>query len=65
MGHFPIANGTSRCGSVISENDDLPGINSENDELGSSIFSLPNVQVSLLVLSTTFNLTLSQTNVFI
>jgi hypothetical protein len=45
MGHFPAATGSSRCGSVISENDDLPGLNAELDELSTYIFSLPNVQV--------------------
>ncbi len=45
LGHFPMSNGSSKCGSLVSENDDLPGLNSELDELSTYIFSLPNVQV--------------------
>ncbi|XP_035704350.1 ral GTPase-activating protein subunit alpha-1 isoform X3 [Folsomia candida] len=48
LGHFPMANGSSKCGSVVSENDDLPGLNSELDELSTYIFSLPNVQMFAL-----------------
>ncbi len=45
IGHFPMSNGAARCGSIVSENDDLPGLTSELDELNSYVFSLPNLQV--------------------
>ncbi|CAL8089966.1 unnamed protein product [Orchesella dallaii] len=48
VGHFPMANGAARCGSIVSENDDLPGLTSELDELNAYVFSLPNIQLFAL-----------------
>lgn len=47
IGHFPMSSGAARCGSIVSENDDLPGLTSDLDELNSYVFSLPNIQVKL------------------
>ena len=45
VGHFPMSSGAARCGSIVSENDDLPGLTTELDELNSYVFSLPNIQL--------------------
>ena len=45
MGHYPLGAGPSRVDSLISEHEDNPDV--EADELSSSIFNAPNVQVRL------------------
>ena len=43
MGHYPLCAGPSRVDSSISEHEDNPNVDA--DDLSSSIFSAPNVQV--------------------
>lgn len=44
LAHFPMAIGAARLSSLVSEHDDVPNICS--DDLSSSIFSSPNIQVN-------------------
>ncbi|XP_030754501.1 probable Rho GTPase-activating protein CG5521 [Sitophilus oryzae] len=46
LGHFPMAIGAARLSSLVAENDDVPNISS--DDLSSSIFSVPNIQLFIL-----------------
>ncbi|KAG5874291.1 hypothetical protein JTB14_005721 [Gonioctena quinquepunctata] len=46
LGHFPMAIGAARLSSLVVEHDDVPNLTS--DELSSSIFSAPNIQLYIL-----------------
>ncbi|XP_074027407.1 probable Rho GTPase-activating protein CG5521 isoform X2 [Leptinotarsa decemlineata] len=46
LGHFPMAIGAARLSSLVAEHDDVPNLTS--DELSSSIFSAPNIQMFIL-----------------
>lgn len=46
LGHFPMAIGAARLSSLVVEHDDVPNLMA--DELSSSIFSAPNIQVSFV-----------------
>lgn len=43
LGHFPMAIGAARLSSLVVEHDDVPNLSS--DDLSTSIFSAPNIQV--------------------
>lgn len=43
LGHFPMAIGAARLSSLVAEHDDVPNLSS--DELSTSIFMAPNIQV--------------------
>lgn len=49
LGHFPLAIGAARLSSLVVEHDDVPNLMS--DELSSSIFSAPNIQLLMLTSS--------------
>lgn len=44
LSHFPMAIGAARLSSLVVEQDDVPNLAS--DDLNSSIFTAPNIQVS-------------------
>ncbi|CAB0040590.1 unnamed protein product [Trichogramma brassicae] len=46
LGHFPMGIGAARLSSLVVELDDVPNI--EGDELSSSIFNAPNIQLLML-----------------
>lgn len=49
LGHFPLAIGAARLSSLVVEHDDVPNLMS--DELSSTIFSAPNIQLLMLTSS--------------
>lgn len=49
LGHFPLAIGAARLSSLVVEHDDVPNLTS--DELSSSIFAAPNIQLLMLTSS--------------
>lgn len=45
LDHFPMAIGAARLSSLVAEQDDVPNLTS--DDLSSTIFSAPNIQVRI------------------
>ncbi|CAH0550342.1 unnamed protein product [Brassicogethes aeneus] len=46
LGHFPMAIGAARLSSLVVEHDDVPNLSA--DDLSSSIFTAPNIQLFIL-----------------
>nr|CAI5843999.1 unnamed protein product [Callosobruchus analis] len=46
LGHFPMAIGAARLSSLVAEHDDVPELSA--DELSTSIFNAPNIQLFIL-----------------
>ncbi|CAH1981298.1 unnamed protein product [Acanthoscelides obtectus] len=46
LGHFPMAIGAARLSSLVAEHDDVPDLSA--DELSTSIFDAPNIQLFML-----------------
>ena len=48
LGHFPLAIGAAHLSSLVVEHDDVPNLSS--DELSATIFTVPNIQVTILII---------------
>lgn len=54
LGHFPMGIGASRLSSLVVEQDDVPGM--ESNEISTAMFHAPNIQSLLLSNSTIMSL---------